>query len=407
MGYGWKWYFRVTQQQIWSERAELATYGDNESLKRKITATELDPNWKNQEWVLIWGNGVINNSEEEWDDGNYYNFDGCSTDWKVEKGFVCTGGSSTTLTTWLENKFMPSAKIQVLPSNNLIIKFNDTITNISPTKDDLYIVIYGPLTSYEFTWTASFQDSSTLLVNMDISSEITGQGETIYVEFPYTNSFFLSIYSLRQTNPEIVLSGLLKIKINSNSSNILGQATLYIFLFTVLISILSSFGGNSMEMMWIFTNYLQLIYYISAVNVNFPETINMYFPYIQIWNANNPFLSKISYLVIPKDKFTRGDVSDGIGSKAFYVSASDKLPFLIPVVILFWLAKLTDFWKKCDQIWCLKYVYRLIDYFKYNFFFENVNWVRTWNCIYSNCQYIFCKLYLIIYYSMIFQANMK
>ena len=328
-----------------------------------------DPDWYHQiqRWILKWGNGFIDSENEQWDDGNHYSFDGWNINWQLEVGYVCTGGSSTTSTIWLENKFMPSAKIQVLPSNNLIIKFNDTITNISPTKDDLYIVIYGPQTSYEFTWTASFQDSSTLLVNMDISSEITGQGESIYVEFPFTNSF-LSIYSHRPANPDAVLNGLLYTKLNSNSSEILGQTTLYIFLLSVLISILSSFGGNSMEMMWIFTNYLQLIYYISAVNVNFPDIINIYFPYIQIWNANNPILSEISYLAIPKDKFVRGDVSDSIGSKAFYVSASDKLPVLIPVVILFWIAKLTDIWKKCDQIWCLKYVYRLIDHLKYNFF---------------------------------------
>ena len=103
---------------------------------------------------------------------------------------------------------MPSATFQVLTNNNLIIKFNDTITNINPTDEDLYIVIYGPLTSYEFTWTASFQDSSTLIVKMDISSEITGSGEKIYVEFPYSNNLW-SIYSLRQTSPEISLSGVL------------------------------------------------------------------------------------------------------------------------------------------------------------------------------------------------------
>ena len=176
---------------------------------------------------------------------------------------------------------MPKGSLQVLANNDLIIRFNDTITIVDPNKDDLYIVIYGPLTSYEFTWTAKFQDESTLLVNMDISSEITGKGETIYVEFLYTNRL-TSIYSHRPTNPDIVLSGPLSTELNSGTSNILGQATLFIFLISVLISVLSSFGGNSMELMWIFMNYLQLIYYISAINVKFPDIIEMYFPFIQI-----------------------------------------------------------------------------------------------------------------------------
>ena len=131
---------------------------------------------------------------------------------------------------------------------------------------------------------------------------------------------------------------------------------------------LSSFGGNSMELMWIFANYLQLIYYISAVNVNFPDILDMYFPYVQIWNANNPYLSKLSYLVIPESKFTRGDVSSSIGSKAFYVSASDKLPWLLPVVILFWIIKLTDYWEiKSKNKW-LSWIGKLILLAKYNFF---------------------------------------
>ena len=160
-----------------------------------------DCNQQVQRCILIWGNGVIDNSGEQWDDGNHYNFDGCSTDCQVEKGFVCTDGSSTTVTNWLENQFMPKGSLQVLANNDLIIRFNDTITIVDPNKDDLYIVIYGPLTSYEFTWTAKFQDESTLLVNMDISSEITGKGETIYVEFLYTNRLTSTVFDVVQSPP--------------------------------------------------------------------------------------------------------------------------------------------------------------------------------------------------------------
>ena len=44
--------------------------------------------------------------------------------------------------------------------------------------------------------------------------------------------------------------------------------------------------------MWIFTNTLQLIYYLSVVNVNFPDIVNVFFPYIQICNANNKYVSE-------------------------------------------------------------------------------------------------------------------
>ena len=323
--------------------------------------------------TFAWGNGIIE-KDEQWDDGNHYNFDGCSTDWQVELGFVCNRGSSTT-SSWIQIQFMPSAKLEVLSNNNLIIKFNDTIKIFNPTENDLYINIYGSQKIYKFTWTANFQDSSTLLVNMMINSEITGQGEQIYVEFDNSNRFYSSS-SHMWTNPDCVLSGLLNSNVNTNTnanmnvntSNLLCMAISYIFLISVLFSMLSLFDGNSIEIMWIFMNYLQLVYFISAINVNFPDVLSIHFSWIKIWNADIPFVSPLSYMIIPKSMFIRGDVSERIGSKAFYVNASDKLPWLLPVVILFLLVKLTDFWVKHERIWCLKYTFRLIDYLKYNFF---------------------------------------
>ena len=157
---------------------------------------------------------------------------------------------------------MPTATLQVLLNNDLILKFSDTINEITVTDNDLYIKIYGSLTYYDFTWTASFQDSSNILIKMNINSEITGTGEKVYVEFTNTNNI-KSIYSLRQTNPDLSLSGLLNAEQGSISAESIGQTTLYIYLFSVGISVVSSFGGNSMELMWMFTNTLQLIYYIS------------------------------------------------------------------------------------------------------------------------------------------------
>ena len=143
---------------------------------------------------------------------------------------------------------MPSATLQVLSNNNLIIKFNDTIKNINPDENDLYIAIYGPSSSYDFSWTASFQNSSTLNINMKINSEITGAGEKVYIEFPYSNRF-LSVYSLRQTNPDIVLSNSLKEASGNQASSSFGQTTLYIYSFSVAISLVSLFGGNSIELL--------------------------------------------------------------------------------------------------------------------------------------------------------------
>ena len=59
-----------------------------------------------------------------------------------------------------------------MSNNDLLITFNDTIVNVAITDNDLYISIYGPLSSYSFSWTAAFQTSTTIYVNMNITDEI-------------------------------------------------------------------------------------------------------------------------------------------------------------------------------------------------------------------------------------------
>ena len=50
-----------------------------------------------------WGDGVIAIGIEEWDDGNTKSFDGCSTYWKFEDGFICKNNYLAAINTyWYE-----------------------------------------------------------------------------------------------------------------------------------------------------------------------------------------------------------------------------------------------------------------------------------------------------------------
>ena len=49
----------------------------------------------------VWGDGkIFARIEGIWDDNNTYDGDGCTYDWRVEHGYVWTGGNSTTKDTW-------------------------------------------------------------------------------------------------------------------------------------------------------------------------------------------------------------------------------------------------------------------------------------------------------------------
>lgn len=113
-----------------------------------------------------------------------------------------------------------------------------------------------------------------------------------------------------------------------------GKTAVYLLLVSFGISVLSSFGGNSMEMMWNLMNVLQMFSFLLYTFVRYPDNVNSLFEYLSYANAENEYLSKLSFLLIPEDKFMRGDVNHKIGAKTFYVSSADKLPLMIGVVII-------------------------------------------------------------------------
>ena len=248
-------------------------------------------------------------SGEQWDDGNLFNYDGCSSKWTLEPGFIWTGGSSTTPDVCIENQFMPKASMTVMMSNNLYIEFNDTLYMQNIEQSDLMVRIFGSEQNYEFSWIAQFIDQSSVSVIMSIQSNIVGQGdESVVLDFLNPDKF-VSIYSKRGVNPQELSGYLNTYKSAQTSSTSIGQTTMIVFLCSVVIGLISSFGGNSMEMIWNLTNTLQIIFFLSYTYVNFPDNLSTFFTYLQYTNAANPFLSEITYLILPPDNFKRGSVS--------------------------------------------------------------------------------------------------
>ena len=55
---------------------------------------------ENQSGNDAWGDG-LRTSNEHWDDSNTKNGDGCSSEWEVEKGYICTRDNSTSSDEWI------------------------------------------------------------------------------------------------------------------------------------------------------------------------------------------------------------------------------------------------------------------------------------------------------------------
>ena len=189
---------------------------------------------------------------------------------------------------------MPIAEyITITLDNDLYVLFNDTMIISTIDSSDLLLQIYGPESSYSLTWEAEYLDDREIYIQTDIRTSIQGGGiEIISVEFINRDSFTSAI-SLRGVNPENEVSEFLNEAFVSSNAGTFGQTAMYIFLFSVFLAIVSSFGGNSMEMMWGLMNTLQILFFISLVYITYPNDLVEIFKYLGWANANNQYLAQL------------------------------------------------------------------------------------------------------------------
>jgi hypothetical protein len=309
------------------------------------------------------------NLGEEWDDGNAFAFDGWDTDWVNEPGFICTGGSSTSPVSWIENEFMPSWELSVDISNNIYLDFNDTLyENVIVEDGDIEIRVYGPESQYTFTWTGKFTGPKSYSITTSFVTGLSGDNqESVILNFINTDKF-KSVFSNRGVNPEELSGYLYKSSGSGSSSESLGQSAMYIFVASILLALISSFGGNSMEMMWNMMNSLQMMYFLSYVYVQFPDYVETFFSFLDYANLDNQYTRFLTSKIISNDNFKRGDLNDRIGAKAFYVSSADKVPLLIILVVMFVLTIIVDMLKIKDKNKWVDFTVRMFEHLKYNFF---------------------------------------
>lgn len=230
---------------------------------------------------------------------------------------------------------MPTATLNITASNSLILTFNDTMIETTIATTDLKIKVYGDEPSYSFTYTAEYLDSITVIIYMKFYTNLKGKNSEVVNIDIFNRDPFTSANSLRGVNIETDLSGYLNKQENQSSGGILGQSAMYIFLISVFIALVSSFGGNSMEAIWGLMNTVQLIYFLSYIYVQYPSMLDEFINYLSWANGSNEFLSDFSYLIIPKKHFTQDVVNSKIGQRSFYINASDKFPVLFVIVIVF------------------------------------------------------------------------
>ena len=92
---GWDYQWEPERNYIW-----LGGGVSSKSIWTRCPDAETN-NLEHTEWGPVWGDGLKHDTEE-WDDDNLSStVDGCTSQWKINDGYVCYGGTVTKKDTWI------------------------------------------------------------------------------------------------------------------------------------------------------------------------------------------------------------------------------------------------------------------------------------------------------------------
>ena len=234
-------------------------------------------------WIPYWGNGVKDASYfEKWDDGNNFNYDGCDAKWKIEDNFSCivnSGGKDV----WTTKYATPVVKSTTLDISlfQILVEFDQVMKYLS----DINIMIDGPNSPYSVSWSCTY-DKTIQTISFSSSPSLIGVDEYITLQLLRVENF-QSEYSIPISNSQQFIFTVPRLS-SSQVANIGGSTASYMFLFTILLSIaVSVITGDSIELMWSMTNTLQLMFYLSYLDLYYSSDLLRIFSYMKYSNFDN------------------------------------------------------------------------------------------------------------------------
>ena len=206
--------------------------------------------------------------------------------------------------------------------------------------DSDYIVeADGPNSPYTVTWSYNFSSDTKLDISYSISPPfIGGLSETITIELSNVDKFKSA--NLIPISNSVIQSYTYEEIPASATAEAAGSGASYSFFVTAGISVgVSLITGGSMELMWSLTNTLQIIYYLSLLNLFFPSNLLAILQYMRYSNFDNPATRFLSSQVIAGFSIVSTPVSSQFGKVGFessniLVNALDKILILFMMLIL-------------------------------------------------------------------------
>ena len=289
-----------------------------------------------------WGDGVkdISPNFEEWDDGNNFDYDGCSKDCKTEFNYNWTYDS---------NKKADVCKTVYDPpeilnstfnskSNQITVNFNQTMLNQTVSLTDLTIDISGPNSPHKISWSSQFINSSYQMSFTSTPALVGGIGEVITVQLINVGRF--------KSIKKIPIKSFAELKFNvmsfepNQSTQAAGSGASYTFIVTGIISIIIGvLTGGSIELMWSLANTLQILFFFGMLNLYYSADLLTMYSFMKYSNFDNPASDYLSSKTTVVFKFIQNPVSDsfsnlGFESTEIISNCLDKLFMILQMLVI-------------------------------------------------------------------------
>jgi cysteine-rich repeat protein len=239
-------------------------------------------------WTEIWGDGA-NYGGNEWDDGNLVGNDGWSSFWEYEKCWSWVGGTSSSSDAWFYHEFQAEIGSMTEDTTEVDINFSSPMYLIPITSADIQVNILAEY-RVKYSWTASYINSKTMRINMDIKTAMSGK-ETLIVKF-------INYKTIRGANGGCPIPESLSTPIPSSLSaeRQLAKSMSKYTKYLIIGGVLSMFGivsicAESFELIWSLINTLQLISYLPLMINYYPDHVEIMFEILSFANMDIEVLS--------------------------------------------------------------------------------------------------------------------
>lgn len=215
--------------------------------------------------------------------------------------------------------------------------FNTEMQDLEIGDLDLNFVINGPESPYTVSWKSEFVDDFNFKISYSCSPPLVGvPGEEIVIEI------FSSLSFVSQEGTKMVEAQIMTMDVSDPNSSQGAEAAssgaAVAFIIGLVVSVgVSVLTGGSIELMWSFTNTLQVLFFYGLMNLYFSSDLKSVFEFMSYSNFKNPLRDIISdfiskYIDIPGSPISANFEEMGFPQTNIIANSIDKLLVLSLII---------------------------------------------------------------------------